>query len=72
MIRLTDDGTMDTVIECSDCGEEFRGNYDPWGPDMVDEDEPTAAEAECAYEDFTKDFIDEVEMEHDCTLNIGA
>ena len=27
-IELTDDGTLDTVLRCSDCGEEMRYNYD--------------------------------------------
>lgn len=26
---LTDDGTMDTVVACSECGVELRYNYDP-------------------------------------------
>jgi hypothetical protein len=30
-IELTDDGTMDTVLRCSECGEEIRYNYDPSG-----------------------------------------
>ncbi len=33
-IELTDDGTMDTVLRCSDCGEEMRYNYDN-GPEDV-------------------------------------
>ncbi len=28
-IELTDDGTLDTVLRCSECGEEMRYNYDP-------------------------------------------
>ena len=28
-IQLTDDGTMDTVLRCADCGAEMRYNYDP-------------------------------------------
>jgi len=27
-IQLTDDGTMDTVLKCSKCGEEMRYNFD--------------------------------------------
>lgn len=27
-IELTDDGTLDTVLRCSDCGEEMRYTYD--------------------------------------------
>lgn len=33
-IELTDDGTMDTVLRCTDCGEEMRYNYDN-GPEDV-------------------------------------
>lgn len=29
MIELIDDGTMGTVLRCSECGEEMRYNYDP-------------------------------------------
>jgi hypothetical protein len=42
-IELTDDGTMDTVLRCSDCGEEMRYNYDPEGTDE------RAAELEAEY-----------------------
>ena len=28
MMQLGDDGTLNTVIVCSDCGEEFRFNFD--------------------------------------------
>lgn len=28
-IELTDDGTMDTVLRCSECGAEMRYNYEP-------------------------------------------
>lgn len=27
-MRLGDDGTMDTVVVCADCGEELRYNFD--------------------------------------------
>ena len=27
-ILLSDDGTLDTVVYCSECGEEYRGTYD--------------------------------------------
>ncbi len=30
-IRLTDDGTMDIVLQCSACREEFRFNWDGLG-----------------------------------------
>lgn len=64
-IVLTDDGTLDTVLRCTECGEEFRGNYDNVGDPFADE--PTDAEAEAAYDEWVADFICEVEDEHDCT-----
>lgn len=30
-MMLSDDGSMDTVIACRDCGEEFRYNFTPAG-----------------------------------------
>lgn len=68
MILLTDDGTMDTVLECGDCGEEFRGNYFPDDWSGIPDDEPTEAEAECDYEYWVREFIDDTELEHDCTI----
>lgn len=34
--QLSDDGTMDTVIRCSECGREQRYNYDSSARDMQD------------------------------------
>lgn len=34
-IILIDDGTLDTVLQCIDCRQEFRYTYDP-GPDVAD------------------------------------
>lgn len=42
-IQLSDDGTMDTVLRCSDCGEEWRYNYD------ASETEERALEVRSAY-----------------------
>ena len=53
-IYLSDDGTMDTVVVCSDCGQEFRGTYDGEG-------DPTTG-----YDDFVKWLIDEITGEHVC------
>lgn len=36
-IQLIDDGTMDTVLRCSDCGEEMRYS----APDVADDDQNT-------------------------------
>jgi hypothetical protein len=77
-IELSDDGTLDTVLRCSICGEEFRGNYDP--PDDLDERaaayhdaNPHKSLRQCAervaeimYEEFVSDFIIEIESEHEC------
>ena len=32
-IVLGDDGTMDTVVYCTQCGQEFRGTWDDDGTD---------------------------------------
>jgi transcription elongation factor Elf1 len=56
-IELTDDGTMDTVLRCSECGEEFRYNFDP-GPDEED--------GEDAYNAFVDWAIEDAESEHEC------
>ena len=68
MIRLTDDGTMDTVIECSDCEQEFRGNYDGGSSVFQDDSvsEITEHEAELRYQEYISEFIKEVEEDHIC------
>lgn len=64
-IHLADDGTMDTVIRCSECGEEFRFNYDP-----SFEDEPeTEDEAQDRYDAFVDECIEEIEAEHECSAD---
>lgn len=62
-IVLTDDGTLDTVLRCTECGEEFRFNYFP-DEQGVDEDTRTDTEI---YDDFVQSCIEEVEVEHECT-----
>lgn len=63
-IYLTDDGTLDTVLKCDRCGEEFRFNYSPeWA---IDGPEPTDGQNEAAYSDFVAESISEVEDEHTC------
>lgn len=54
-ILLGDDGTMDTVVYCSECGREYRGNCD--GGDGDDEQ---------SYDDFVDWLIEEIEGEHVC------
>ena len=57
-IVLTDDGTLDTVLRCTECGEEFRFNYansdgeesrDTWIECLIDE---TADEHACIENDL--------------------
>ena len=52
-IELGDDGTMDTVLVCTQCSEEFRGTYD--GPG-----------GEVDYTAWVGEFIEEVAAEHVC------
>lgn len=58
MIFLTDDGTLDTVLECSDCGEQMRYNY----PTAMDEDEGDYI----YYERWTDQIITDETQEHEC------
>jgi hypothetical protein len=62
-IQLSDDGTLDTVLCCADCGEEFRFNFDGMGPDGIIEDE---TEAQAAYDAFVEGSIAEITDEHEC------
>lgn len=52
MIRLGDDGTMDTVLVCEECGEEFRFSRDV----SFCED----------YDVFVNECITEVDNDHEC------
>lgn len=66
-IVLSDNGTLDTVLRCEDCGEEFRYNYEVGAP-------PTdAQEAGCApedtYDDFVQWAIEDAESEHECSAD---
>lgn len=49
---LMDDGTMDTVIRCDECGEEYRYNYDG------DEDQ--------TYQQFIQWAMTDMDEEHEC------
>lgn len=59
MITLIDDGTMDTVLRCSECGEEMRYNFQP-DPDIDDDGD--------AYDDFVEWAIEDATADHECTL----
>lgn len=59
-IILTDDGTMDTVLCCTECGEEMRYNYQSGcddDPELTDEQ---------AYDAFIESCIDDATAEHEC------
>lgn len=58
---LTDDGTLDTVLRCEDCGEEVRYHYDP-----ETDDYPAGDDATDAYKTFVKWAIEDAESEHEC------
>ena len=53
-IVLSDDGTMDTVLCCTECGEEMRYNFDP---------QPDSEET---YDDFVEWAIEDAESDHEC------
>lgn len=57
LMTLSDDGTMDTVIMCSLCGEEFRYTY-LGSPDTATED------WDSAYNDFVKWAIQDAAERH--------
>jgi hypothetical protein len=66
-IELSDDGTLDTVLRCSECGEEFRFNYDGGMEPGTDESQPDREQAALdAYDEFVDECIAEVEDEHEC------
>jgi hypothetical protein len=55
---LTDDGTMDTVVKCENCGQELRYNYDG---------ETGDSEIEANYDVFVSWALDDADFEHgDC------
>ena len=76
-IRLSDDGTLDTVLVCRECGVEARYNYDP--PDLADLSvdiarRRTAGEVfaqtnaeDDAYDAFGDWAIDDFDSDHECS-----
>lgn len=60
-IVLTNDGTMDTVLRCRDCGQELRYNYDR-----------TTGDAEQAetYDEFVKWAIEDAGTAHECGVGV--
>ncbi len=59
MIKLGDDGTMDTVLVCDQCSEEMRYNYDASSYEDIEDDEE-------AYEAFIEWALEDAEGNHDC------
>ena len=60
-IELTDDGTLDTVLRCSACGEELRYNYDGQADHEHERDDGKA------YDRFVDWAIEDAESEHECS-----
>ncbi len=60
-IQLGDDGTLDTVLYCSDCRQEYHFNYDPEADDY-----PHGDQAEDSYNNFVDECIAELKAEHVC------
>lgn len=56
-IVLTDDGTLDTVLRCTECGEELRYHC---GPDE---------EATQTYDEFVEWAIKDAESDHACDID---
>ena len=54
-ILLGNDGSMDTVVFCSECGREYRGT---WMPDSDDTDD--------TYDAYVEWFMDDVGTSHIC------
>jgi hypothetical protein len=56
MIELVNDGTLDTVLVCSECRQKFRGNW--YGGESPED----------SYETFVAWFISDTEEEHQCEV----
>ena len=59
-IVLSDDGTMDTVLRCTECGEEMRYTFEPHEP------EEGGTPEDRQYEEFIEWAIEDAESEHEC------
>jgi len=60
-IVLGDDGTLDTVLHCTDCGQEFRYNFDP-SNDIGEDQSP-----DDAYDAFVAWAIEDAAGQHEDT-----
>jgi len=59
---LGDDGTLDTVIECRDCGAEMRYNFQGYG----DIDSGDLFDDAQAYDAFVDQCIEDANDNHVC------
>jgi hypothetical protein len=55
-IVLGDDGTLDTVVYCRECGREYRGTFEG---------------REAIYDVFVESLIESVEEDHICEREDG-
>jgi hypothetical protein len=69
-MRLGDDGTMDTVIVCSECGTELRYNFDGDNWDGIHTADLAAQER--AYDEFVDESIKDAERRHICAVGYSA
>lgn len=63
---LTDDGTLDTVVKCDQCGEELRYTYTPDEPtERLSRDRDLTDDGK-DYDAFVSWAIDDAEQTHEC------
>lgn len=60
--ELSDDGTMDTVVRCAECGAELRYTF---SGDAHTSECADASECAC-YDTFVDECIEDAESEHEC------
>ena len=61
MIKLVDEGTLDTVFACTECNEHFR--YTFAGSDWEEDAD------KMQYDEFVDWCKDDIEAEHDCNAD---
>lgn len=66
-IELTDDGTLDTVLRCSECGEEMRYNYANSCAD--DASDVGSRDDEKSYDEFIEECIEDATAMHECAAD---
>lgn len=57
-IVLCDDGSLDTVHECTDCKETFRSSFSQREDDQM------------TYEDFLREEVEYIEANHECRPDV--